>query len=153
MIRKLDLEKVQGDPAGVIHNVADMDKRILALADEWDAAKKENEKNWWEIWKFWKWGAKIDLGQVTKFLLDSLDEFINMVDDKLFEGADKKATVLKYIDTLYEYVIREAVPIWLKPFAGTIKNYIIYKVISTSIDWIVSKYRNGAWRDKLETEE
>jgi len=153
MIRKLNLEKVEGDPAGVVHNIAEMDRRILALADEWDASKEEKKKSWWDFWKFWKWGAKIDLGSVTKFLLDSLDEFINMVDDVLEDGADKKATVLKYIDALYEYVVKEAVPIWLKPFAAKIKEYIIYNLISTSIDWIVGKYRNGEWRDKLKTEK
>jgi hypothetical protein len=139
MIRKLNEES---DPIGVPYRAKPIDVRIMELADEWDAFKQEKTPRWWEIWK---WGTRVSLTEVTKFLLGCLDELINMVENLIDLGPDKKATVLKYIDKLYEYVVREAMPIWLKPFAGQVKKYIIYSVISPAIDWIVKKYRGGKW--------
>jgi len=138
LIRKLN---EQSDPIGIPYRVKPIDARILELANEWDAKQAEKEKpRWWEFWK-----RRTTLTEVTSFLLDSIDDFINMVQGLIDEGADKKATVLKYIDKLYEYVVREAMPIWLKPIAGHVKKYILYSIISPAIDWIVKKYRDGKW--------
>ena len=83
------------------------------------------------IWyKPWTWFRKTNLVRVTNFLLFALDEFINVVDDIVDLGEDKKATVLDAISSLYDYTIREALPIWLKPFAGSVKRYIIFTLIS-----------------------
>ena len=68
------------------------------------------------------------------------------------EGADKKATVLVAVEKLYDYVIREAMPIWLKPFSGLIKKHIIFGLLSPAIDWIVQKYREGDWRKPSQEE-
>ena len=138
IIRKLN---EQSDPIGVPYRVKPIDARIVALADQWDAQQAEKEKpRWWEFWK-----RAVTLTEVTKFLLGSIDDLINMVQGLIDEGADKKATVLKYIDKLYEYVVREAMPIWLRPFAGPVKKYILYSIISPAIDWIVKKYQDGQW--------
>ena len=56
---------------------------------------------------------------------------------------------MKAVDFLYDYIVREALPIWMRPFAGKIKEYVINVLVSASIDWIVSKYREGIWKDKI----
>ncbi len=56
------------------------------------------------------------------------------------------------MERLYDYIIAEALPIWLKPFAGAVKNYVLNDLVSPSIDWIVDKYRNGDWRKKTAPE-
>ncbi len=67
-------------------------------------------------------------------------------------GPEQKVTVLKGIDRLYEYVIKEALPIWLKPFAKQVKQYVIYVLISNAIDWMVGKYRDGNWKPEVVEE-
>jgi hypothetical protein len=96
-------------------------------------------------WKFWK---SKSVAKVTKFLLGALDELIAYVDQLDLTGPDKKATVLAAVSILYDYVIREALPIWAKPFASKVKQYIVYALIASAIDWIVEKYRNGVWVKK-----
>lgn len=135
------------NPVGEVYEIDTIEDRLEALAVEWDQSIETESTPWW---KFWSWGSKVGLTKVTNFLIHSLDELIHLVDGVLDNGPDKKATVLDAIDRLYEYVIKEALPIWLKPFAGRVKSYIIYTLVSTAIDWIVDKYRNGEWRDKIE---
>jgi len=136
------------NPVGKAQNLDVIENKLAALASQWDEERAAEETaSWWEVWK---WGRKVSLFKVTKFLIVSLDELIHAVDDIIEKGPDKKATVLNAIDKLYEYVIKEAMPIYLKPFAGKVKDYIVNTLVSTAIDWIVSKYRDGAWRDKIE---
>lgn len=116
---------------------------VNSLAGEWDDIIKEKATSWWK-------GTKTSLVQVTKFLLKCLDELIKFVDGLIDSGPDKKATVLAAISALYDYIIKEAMPIWLKPFAGQIKQIIIYTIISTAIDFIVAKYKDGSWRTNNE---
>jgi hypothetical protein len=58
--------------------------------------------------------------------------------------------VLNALEKLYDYVIREAMPFWLRPISGTVKNLILSVIISSAIDFVVDKYRNGNWRNDLE---
>lgn len=104
----------------------------------------ENEESipWWKFWE------RKSVAKITKFLLGALDELIAYVDQLELTGPDKKATVLAAISILYDYVIREALPIWAKPFAGKVKQYIVYALVASAIDWIVEKYRNGVWVKK-----
>jgi hypothetical protein len=120
---------------------------VKIMAAEWDANKESVA--WWRI--FTK--AKVSFTHVTDFLLKALDDLIAYVDEWVdTEGADKKATVLDAVSNLYDYVIKEAMPIWMKPFAGPIKNYIVNGMLSPAIDWIVDKYRNGDWRKPTQEE-
>ena len=122
-----------------------IDSYVQIMAAEWTEAK---EKVAW--WKFWK---RISFVQVTDFLLKALDDLIAYVDEWVdTNGADKKATVLHAVNCLYDYVIKEAMPIWMKPFAGPVKHYIINELISPAIDWIVDKYRTGDWRKPTQEE-
>lgn len=114
---------------------------IETMKSRWDAEKKTSR--WWKFWQ------KVSLSRVTIFLLNCLSEIIHYVDEKLESGPDKKATVLDVISTLYDYTIREAMPIFLKPFSSKIKDVIVNFVISAVIDWLVDQYKNGDWRKSL----
>ena len=74
--------------------------------------------------------------------VNQLDIIVYLIE----KGADKKATVLIAIANLFDYVSKEAVPMWLKPFMSGIKQFIVYTVVSILIDWIVAKYNSGDWR-------
>ena len=122
-----------------------IDGYVQIMAAEWEAAKVASP--WWKFWK------RISFVQVTDFLLKALDDLIAYVDEWVdTDGADKKATVLAAVNKLYDYVIKEAMPIWMRPFAGPVKHYIVNELISPAIDWIVNKYRNGDWRKPSQEE-
>jgi hypothetical protein len=137
-------------PVGKVHEVEEIETRLVALANQWDAEVGVAKFTWY---KPWTWFRKTNLVRLTNFLLFALDEFINVVDDVVDLGEDKKATVLNAISRLYDYTIREAMPIWLKPFAGRVKDYIIFTLISSGIDWIVGKYHDGEWRNKIQPQK
>lgn len=90
---------------------------------------------------------KITIKQVTTILLVALDKFINLAEVLISNGPDKKTAVLSSMDKTYDYIVKEALPIWLKPFASSIKYYILYVLVSATIDWIVVKYKEGSWGD------
>lgn len=135
------------NPVGEVKLDEAIDGYVKIMAAEWDANKEV--VSWWRI--FTK--VKVNFNHVTDFLLKALDDLIAYVDEWVdSNGADKKATVLAAVSKLYDYVIKEAMPIWMKPFAGPIKNYVIEGILSPSIDWIVDKYRNGDWRKPTQEE-
>lgn len=150
MFRLLNIN-AEPNPVGEAYQIDAIEEQLIALAQQWDEEViVEAEWNWYFWLTPWKWGRKVSLFQVTDFLIKSLDGLIALVDEHVDLGPDKKATVLDAIDRLYEYVIKEALPIWLKPFAARVKDYIINTLVSTAIDWIVDKYRNGEWRKVTE---
>lgn len=133
------------NPIGEVKIDEAIENFIQIMSAEWDEAREVIP--WWKFWK------RMSIVRVTDFLLKSLDELIAYVDYVIdTSGADKKATVLRAIETLYDYTAREAIPILLRPFAGKIKSIIILDVLSPAIDWIVDKYRNGTWRKPDATE-
>ena len=135
----------EANPTGQAHIIAEIDQYIQSVLAKW-AALKPPSSPWWKVWKM---ATTIHLEKATKFLLLCLDDLIIFIDDKLDSGPDKKATVLAAVDKLYDFIVAEAIPTWAKPFSGTIKKYIVYSIVSSAIDFIVDKYRNGAWRDKI----
>lgn len=132
------------DPVGQAHDV--LDEKISDLKSQWDTIKSPSK--WWSK-------IKPNLSPVFYFLVGCLDELIQRASDFAIPGEDKKATVLRAISILYDYTAREAIPIWLRPFAGKIKQIVIYTIISYSIDFIVRKYKDGIWKgnDETTTEE
>lgn len=132
--------KDTANPIGEIHEIEAVDLYVDHLIQEWEDNKEDVP--WWKFW------YNISLDKVTTFLMEALDDLIAYVDGMVETGADKKATVLAAIERIYDFVIKEALPIWLMPFAGSIKAYIIYTLISNAIDWMVEKYRNGSWKMK-----
>lgn len=119
---------------------------IEHLKVQWDEERqiiKAQEKSAW--WQFWK-SRKANLFEVIRFLIMSLDELINLVEEKIPGGEDKKASVLAGIEVLYDYTIREAMPVWLRFFNPTIKHFVVHTIISTAIDWIADKYHDMTWK-------
>ena len=94
--------------------------------------------------------VKVSMNKVTAFLINSLDEFVQLVDDKIDNGADKKATVMVYIEKLYDEIVTMSLPIFLKPFSLPIKRFVIMVIVSGAIDFVVTKYRDGSWRNKWD---
>jgi len=140
--------KSESNPIGTVQKIQQFEEKILHLKQKWDEQLRLNSKKWASFLY-----RKINLTAVTTFLLGALDELVFTVDKLVEYGPDKKATVLDGLDRLYEYVLKEGLPIWLRPFAAPIKNYIIYTLASNAIDWMVEKYRNGSWRSKIQVEK
>jgi len=101
--------------------------------------KNQNNKSWWTLKQRY-------LIEATKFLVDSLDELINFVEGMIADGKDKKAVVIMITGKLFDYIVVQSFPIWLKPFSGIIKSIVISVIISQMIDFIVSKYNEGIWK-------
>jgi len=136
------MEKTEADPIGDVKPVKEVDTYVATLIEEWTNIR--GERTWWKIWQ----RTTAGLYKATKFLLNSIDGLIWLVDDLVDLGPDKKATVMNAVDILYDYIVREAIPIWMRPFAGRVKSYIMSVLVSTAIDWMVAKYREGAWKEK-----
>jgi len=127
--------KDYSDPIGKVHEIASVETILNDLKIVWKESKSKKS--------FWM--PKINFSRITNFLLFSLDLFVNAVNESVIPGPDKKATVLNAIDKLYDYTVKETMPIYLMPFASSIKSYIVYVLVSNFIDWIVSKYRSKNW--------
>lgn len=127
--------KENANPVGEPHRIEEIENKVQFYCRLWDSRKESKSI----------WLPKVSLSVVTNFLLMALDDFVIAVSTVVISGPDKKATVLAAVSRLYDYVVVEALPIWLMPFAGAIKQYIVYVLVSSAIDWMVSKYRNGSW--------
>lgn len=128
--------KETANPVGSPQVVESVETLLETYKKAWDETKTRRS-----AW------IKFDGSKVTNFIMKAMDDFIVAVDSSSILGEDKKATVLNATDRLYDYVVREAMPIWMAPFAGVVKQYIIYVLVSNAIDWIVSKYREG-WKPR-----
>jgi hypothetical protein len=126
--------KENANPVGVAHKIAEIEDRLVKYARFWDEHRVAGF-----------WGSKIDRSKLTHLMLAALDDFITTVALASIPGPDKKATVLDAMDRLYEYTVREALPIWIRPFAEPVKRYAIYILVSYAIDWAVEKYKSGSW--------
>jgi hypothetical protein len=119
-------------------NIPSINTVIQNLIAQW--TKENPSPKWWEVWK-----KTNGLGKVVKFILNAVDSLILTVDKETIAGAEKKAAVLTACAAVYDFVALNAFPIWMKPFEIPIKMFLIYTVISTMIDWMVEKYKNGSW--------
>lgn len=105
------------------------------------------KKKWDELTISLKETGTFSFKSAVKFLFFSLDALIMFAENVLpgETGADKKATVLMGVGILYEYVLKQFLPLWLRPFATSIKTFVVSTLCSIAIDWIVSKYNKGSW--------
>lgn len=113
---------------------------IETMAVKWDEARKDSK--WWQVWK------KVSFVAITNFLLARMDDLISYVDGLVAAGIDKKATVLVAIAKIYDKIIYEAMPIWMKPFSPLIRAIVVGQIIPAAIDFFVGKYREGSWNKK-----
>ena len=127
---------LQANPVGVATNF--LDEKVTLLKLQWDQenAERKADSKWWKFWTSTKEGLMASIS----FLINCLDVLIIHAKDLNLEGPDKKATVISAIAIIYDYVVVQAFPIWLKPFSGKIKNIVIYVAISYIIDFLVEKY-------------
>jgi hypothetical protein len=139
--------EIRISPIGTVHNLELIEEKLKELRNNWDNQLKNISNTWWQNYGLKR---KASLALATKFLINSLDDLVSIVDGLLDSGPDKKATVLDALSKLYDYIIKEGLPIWLIPFAMPLKNYIIYILASSTIDWMIEKYRNGSWREKIK---
>jgi hypothetical protein len=100
--------KTQSNPIGKVVEDSGIENFIRVMAAKWDASR--TAARWWEVWK------RVPITAATNFLLDALDQLIAYVDQKITDNVDKKATVMDAISRLYDLIIGETLPIWLKPF-------------------------------------
>jgi hypothetical protein len=141
--------KLEPNPIGTIQKIKQFEEKIADLKQKWDEQIRFKSKKWIDYLLC----KNVNLTAATNFLLFALDDLVFTIDNLLEYGPDKKATVLNGLDRLYEYVLKEGTPIWLRPIAAPIKNYVIYTLASNAIDWIVKKYKNGSWREKIKIEK
>lgn len=117
---------------------AAIENYVSVLAYEWE--KSKIDAPWWKFWQ------RLSMVRVTDFMLGSLEDMISFVDQITDIGPDKKATVMTIMGRIYDIIVKDALPVWLTPFAKSIKSLIMEEVISPVIDWMVTKYREGAWK-------
>ncbi len=128
----MNVSILSADPVGI----AKSSNIIVAFIAEMKAK--------WEIVKV-ELGKKVSMIQGVKFLLGCLDELVLFVANLDLSNPDKKATVLASVSILYDYVTNGVMPLWLRPFAKLIKDFVVNTLISVLIDWTWSKYKNGNW--------
>ena len=134
---------VEPNPVGEFQEKDEIKVYIEEASNEWSSLQvEEKESSKWNIF------GKSNFVKITKFLIYCLDGLIMLVDRLIEGGPNKKATVLLAISDLYDYVVKDSMPMYAKPFAANIKNFVIYTIISIFIDYIVSKYREGSWSIK-----
>lgn len=86
------------------------------------------------------------------YIIGVLDELILFVEGIIPEGSDKKAAVLAVVGKLFDYIVVQAFPFWLKPFAPVIKKIVIDITIGNLIDFFVAKYNAGFWKQEANGE-
>lgn len=133
------------NPIGEIKQDSAIQNYITILCADWD--KTHPPIRWWQRWK------RPSFTKATAFVLLALDDLVAYADEAIdTTGADKKATVLWAIRKIFQYVGKGALPVCLRPFAPQIMEIIIFGIISPFIDWMIDKYRNGAWKKQKASE-
>ena len=122
---------------GDIQNIlGQLDGFVDALQRQWDEKRAGAG---------WLWVNRGRLVDGTRFVLASLDQMIQWVEDIIPSGVDKKAAVMMMAGKLFDYVVAPAFPIWLKPATPLIRELVVNILVSAVIDFIVSKYHTGIW--------
>lgn len=129
--RKLTADEIQD----ILQQV---DGFLARIREQWDQ-ENDTSASWWRL-------NRLRLVKGTQFIIDSLDQMIQWVEDLIPSGTDKKAAVTLMAGKLFDYIVGSALPIWLKPFSGIIREIVINVVVSNAIDFIVRKYNDGIWK-------
>jgi len=127
---------------GQVQEIPQVHEKVMLLVEKWDTTTESVQTSWWQIG-----AASVNFKNAAKFLLDCVDELVSLVEIYIQSGKDKKATVLFAIALLYDYIVARALPIYLRPFASSIKNFVIGVLVSELVNFIVSKYRAGSWKE------
>jgi hypothetical protein len=122
----------------------ELNKYLENLKKSWD--KNNPQKSSWVSLN------KTQLINCTIFLITALDDLIVYVQGVIPKGSDKKTAVTAVLSNAFDYIVVQAFPAWLRPFAPTIKQIIIGIIISQLIDFIVAKYKEGSWKMESKNE-
>lgn len=121
-----------------------LESYLVDLKSRWD--QENTKRSWWRV-------TRTYLVRSTIFLIDSVDELVQFVEDIIPDGSDKKTAVLTLLSKMFDYIVVNAFPFWLRPAAPTIKAIVIDVVISHLIDFIVGKYNAGYWKKEQNGQE
>lgn len=125
--------------------LAKLEAYLQDLKARWDS-EGDSGTAWWKI-------HRSRLVKGTIFIIDCLDELINFVEGFIPKGEDKKAAVMMVVEKLFDYVVYQAFPIWLKPFAPAIKKLVVEVLVGSLIDFFVGKYNTGVWKSEAWTQK
>lgn len=129
---------IGANPVGKVVESPQITEYVSAMRNIWNEIKPIVP--WWQFWR------RISLMPLVSFLLSCLDALIYIAEHTLVNGGpDKKATVMDAIGKIFDYAIVGLLPIWLRPFSGQIRSFIINVIVVTAIDWMISKYNSGNW--------
>jgi len=134
------------DPVGNTVTLSAMDAKVDELMTKWTEQNPAPEGWFGKI----KNAVKASYSKITRFLIDSVDELVLIVEGLVDLGPDKKATVLAAVEKLYDAIVAKSLPTWAKPFSPIIRKFVINVLVSSTIDFIVGKYKEGAWKPKDE---
>lgn len=84
-----------------------------------------------------------------KFIIHSIDYFVNVIESKIPDGATKKMTVMTAIGILYTQIVVPLLPIYLKPISWAVRALTL-NAVNLLIDFIVTKYNGGNWNKKID---
>lgn len=101
------------------------------------------------IWIF----GKTYITKVSNFVMNALDETIRLVENLIPGGENKKLAVMSTMEKVLDYIIVQTFPVWAKPFSSLIKKFVLNVVVSNFIDFIVSKYNTGMWKNQEKQPE
>lgn len=118
---------------------------IVDLKARWDQENPQI-KSWWKI-------PRNHILITTKFIIDCLDELINFVEPIISVGSDKKLAVMIVTGKIFDYIVVNSFPLWLKPFVPTIRMIVVNIVVDSMIDFIVEKYKSGFWKQEAKDGE
>lgn len=110
---------------------------LESLKNQWDSMYP-NRSSWLSV-------KKTYIIDSTIFLVSVLDDLVVFVQKHVEKGSDKKAIVLSMSSNVFDYIVGQAFPVWLRPFAPAIKEIVVSIVISQLVEFIVKKYKEGSW--------
>jgi hypothetical protein len=134
--------KLTLNPIGQAHDIQKVNNKVNDILAKWEKDNPKPKTSWWNLFSWWK-SRRSSILKVTLFLFECVDNFIRYIENEVIDGPDKKATVIAAVTIIYDYVVKEAMPAWAKPFAGKIKGFFIGILISGVIDFVVKKYNEG----------
>lgn len=124
--------------------IAKLESYLSDLKTRW--TQNAPSYSWWKL-------PHTYIHAASHFLIGVLDELILFVEGIIPEGSDKKAAVLAVVGKLFDYIVVQAFPFWLRPFAPAVKKVIIDIAISNLIDFFVAKYNAGFWKQEATNGE
>ena len=140
--------KLTLNPIGQAHDIQKVNNKVNDILAKWEKDNPKPKVSWWNPFSWWK-TRRSSLLKVTLFLFECVDNFIRYVENEVINGPDKKATVIAAVTIIYDYIVKEAMPPWAKPFTGKIKGFFIGILISGVIDFVVKKYNEGwGWSEE-----